>query len=167
MKKSSSHTRQNLLHLAFEIGIFLKGLNAAAELFGGLLLVFFSNLFLTSWILRMSAQQLLVDPDDRISKFAIHAVNQFSVSSQHFIAFYLLIHGAVKIILVINLLRNKLWAYPTSIFVFLLFIAYQLYRFSISGSYWLLALSFFDLVVIFLTWNEYKRKRYQLATISN
>jgi uncharacterized membrane protein len=34
----------------------------------------------------------------------------------------------VKVVLVVALLLNKLWAYPRSIVVLLVFICYQLYR---------------------------------------
>ena len=43
-------------------------------------------------------------------------------------AVYLLTHGLVKVVLVVALLLNKLWAYPAMIAVLLLFIGYQLYR---------------------------------------
>jgi hypothetical protein len=42
-------------------------------------------------------------------------------------AVYLSAHGIVKIVLVIALLLNKLWAYPWMIVVLVLFIGYQSY----------------------------------------
>ncbi|BCG83133.1 hypothetical protein MesoLj113b_66750 [Mesorhizobium sp. 113-3-3] len=47
--------------------------------------------------------------------------SNFSVSTQHFYAFYLLSHGIVKLALVVALLKNKLWAYPSSLIVLGLF----------------------------------------------
>ena len=49
-------------------------------------------------------------------------------------AVYLLLHGAVKVVLVIALLLNKLWAYPCMIVVLLIFIGYQLYRIALNPS---------------------------------
>lgn len=88
-------------------------------------------------------------------EFAAH----FSVSSQHFYAFYLLSHGLVKIALVVGLLRNRLWAYPASLVVMSLFIVYQLYRYSYTHSAALIVLSVFDVAVIGLIWHEYRLVR--------
>jgi uncharacterized membrane protein len=83
----------------------------------------------------------------------------FSVSSQHFYAFYLLSHGVVKIFLVIGLLKNKLWSYPASLAVMSLFIVYQLYRFFYTRSLGLIVLTVFDLIVMILIWHEYRLLR--------
>ena len=67
---------------------------------------------------------------------------------------YLLIHGAVKVGLVIALLLNKLWAYPCLIIVLLIFIGYQLYRIALQPSAGLIVLTIFDAVIVALTWPE-------------
>jgi uncharacterized membrane protein len=72
---------------------------------------------------------------------------------------YLLVHGAVKVVLVIALLLNKLWAYPCLIIVLLIFIGYQLYRIALEPSVGLIALTTFDAVIVALTWREYRRQR--------
>jgi uncharacterized membrane protein len=43
-------------------------------------------------------------------------------------AVYLLSHGIAKVVVVVLVLRNKLWAYPWLIGLLLAFIVYQLYR---------------------------------------
>ena len=70
-----------------------------------------------------------------------------------------LLHGAVKVVLVIALLLNKLWAYPFMIIVLLIFIGYQLYRIAIQPSAGLVALTIFDVAIVALTWREYRRQR--------
>ena len=71
----------------------------------------------------------------------------------------LLLHGAVKVVLVIALLLNKLWAYPCMIVVLLIFIGYQLYRIALNPSAGLIALTVFDALIVLLTWREYRRQR--------
>ena len=88
----------------------------------------------------------------------------FSVQTQHFYAFYLLSHGIVKLALVVGLLMGRLWAYPASLAVMTLFIAYQLYRFTFTHSPGLIVLTVFDLVVIALIWHEYRLIRHHLPT---
>ncbi len=57
------------------------------------------------------------------------------------------------------LLRGKLWAYPWAIGVFAAFGVYQIYRYFISQSGWLIALTVLDAIVILLTWFEWRRVR--------
>ena len=71
-------------------------------------------------------------------------------------AIYLLVHGAVKSLLVWALLARILVAYPLSIVIFAGFIGYQLYRYSFTHGIGLLALSAFDLIVVGIIWLEYR-----------
>ena len=50
---------------------------------------------------------------------------------------------------------EQAWYYPIAIIVFILFVAYQIFRFQITHSIWLLAITAVDAVVIALTWHEY------------
>ena len=61
---------------------------------------------------------------------------------------YLLSHGVVKLFLIAGLLRNRLWAYPVSLVVMGLFIAYRLYCHAQNGGAGLIVLTLFDLFVI-------------------
>jgi uncharacterized membrane protein len=149
-------TNEKRIHLFFEVGIVLKGLHALIEIVGGILLFIISKAFIISSVLSITQEELSEDPKDFIAHYLINSANQLSVSTQHFAAIYLLSHGVIKIFLVIGLLRNKLWAYPTSIVVFSLFVIYQMFRFYFTHSIWLLALTILDLVIIGLTWHEYK-----------
>jgi uncharacterized membrane protein len=72
---------------------------------------------------------------------------------------YLLSHGAVKVILVIALWMNALWAYPLTIFVFGGFGAYQMYRYSHTHSIAMLLLTIFDAALICLTWMEWREQK--------
>jgi uncharacterized membrane protein len=65
-------------------------------------------------------------------------------------------HGVVKLLLVVGLLRGKLWSYPASLVAMALFIAYQLYRFSITHGLGLIALTVFDIAMIWLIWHEWR-----------
>jgi len=50
-----------------------------------------------------------------------------------------------------------LWAYPVAIGVFATFSVYQMYRYVIQPSGWLIALTVLDVIVILLTWAEWHR----------
>jgi uncharacterized membrane protein len=63
------------------------------------------------------------------------------------------------VVLVTALLLNKLWAYPWMITVLILFIGYQLYRIALQPTVGMVALTVFDLVIVVLTWREYRQQR--------
>ena len=60
--------------------------------------------------------------------------------------------------LVVLVLRDKLWAYLWVIVLLLVFIGYQLYRLTYKPSVSLVLLTLFDGFVAWLTWREYRRK---------
>jgi uncharacterized membrane protein len=144
------------IRLAFEISLVLKGLLAILEIICGVLVYFVTQQFLLSIVLAITQEELAEDRHDLVAQYLIHSVQSFSISSQHFASFYLLSHGIIKTILIAGLLRKKLLFYPVAIIVFGLFIVYQLYRFSLTHSPWLVLITVLDIVVIWLTWYEYR-----------
>jgi uncharacterized membrane protein len=65
----------------------------------------------------------------------------------------------VKVGLVAGLLLRRRPAYPVAIGAFVLFLVYQVYRYVIGHAPEMLVLSLVDVVVIVLTWLEYRRLR--------
>ncbi|HEY6809794.1 MAG TPA: DUF2127 domain-containing protein [Propionibacteriaceae bacterium] len=143
----------------FEIGIIAKGLNGLTELVGGLLLLFVTPGGIHHLAAVITQGELSEDPHDVIARYILHTANGLTGSAVLFGAIYLLAHGAVKVVLVIALLLNKLWAYPCLIVVLLIFIGYQLYRIALDPSPGLVALTIFDALIVALTWREYRRQR--------
>jgi uncharacterized membrane protein len=150
---------KDTLDRAFQIGIIAKGLNGLAELVGGLLLLFATPGSIHHLVVVLTQGELSEDPNDVIARYLLHTADGLTGSAVLFGAAYLLLHGAVKVVLVIALLLNKLWAYPCLIVVLLIFIGYQLYRIVLQPSVGLVALTVFDAVIVVLTWREYRRQR--------
>lgn len=149
--------RRSLLHLGFEIVILLKGLHAALEIIGGVLLWLVKPTTLNYWIRLLTQNELAEDPNDYVAHLMRRMGQHYSVSSQHFGVFYLLTHGLVKVVLVVLLWRGKIWAYPLMVVILVLFIAYQIFRWTSTHSTFLLFLSAFDGVFVWLTLAEYGR----------
>jgi len=135
------------IHRLFVASVLAKGAHALIEIVGGVGLYLLGPDMIWRWI--------------RPHEWVAH---HFQPAEQHFYAFYLLSHGLIKAVLVFFLLREKLWAYPASVAVFGLFIAYQLYRYSFTQDIGLILLSIFDLFVIFLAVHEYRLLRKNLPT---
>jgi uncharacterized membrane protein len=150
------------IHRLFEISVVLKGLNALAEILGGVFVYLVGHDRITAVVQWLVHDELVQDPKDVIANFLLHMAQGFSVSGERFIVYYLISHGAVKLVLVAGLLRDKAWAYPASLVVLGLFIAYQLYRMTYAPSLGLTLLTVFDFVVVGLIWHEYRLIRRHL-----
>src|ERR1700687_3023304 len=105
------------IHQIFEVSVLLKGVHALIECIGGLVLAFVSTSAITSLVNSLTQEELIEDPNDFVGTHLLGLAQNFTVSTQHFYAFYFLSPGIVKVFLVIGLLRNKLWAYPVSLVV--------------------------------------------------
>lgn len=147
------------IHQLFEIGVWLKGAHALIECVGGILLYLVSTDAIASWVNAFTQEELIEDPNDFIAGYLSQMASHFSVASKEFYAFYLLSHGLIKLLLVVGLLRGKLWSYPASLAALGAFMVYQLYRYSYTHSFGLLVLTVFDLLVMLLIWQEWKAVR--------
>lgn len=144
------------LTLAFEASIILKGIHSIIEIVSGLAFFFVSQQFIMKIVEYLIKEEIIEDPSDFVATHLYSSAEQLTISSQHFAAFYLISHGVVKLFLVFNLLKKKIWAYPMAIVIFGLFIFYQIYRYATTGSIFLIFLTILDLIVIILTFHEYK-----------
>jgi uncharacterized membrane protein len=155
--------QERRIHQIFEVSVMLKGAHAVIECAGGLLLAVTSTQAIDSLVSRITQDELVEDRGDLVANTLIHWAQPFSVQTQHFYAFYLLSHGVVKLGLVTGLLMRKLWAYPASLAVMALFIAYQVYRYSYTHGVGLILLTVFDLIVMGLISHEYRLLRRHLS----
>lgn len=147
------------IHLIFEVSLWLKGVFALSELLGGIAGFFVTHRMLVAFTVWITRDEFAEDPHDIIANYLLHAVQNLSLNTKYFAAAYLLAHGVIKLWLVVGLLRVRLWYYPVAIAVFGLFIVYQLYRLSATGSVWMVVISVIDLIVIGLTWHEWRYLR--------
>ena len=148
--------REKTIHQIFDISVTLKGLHALLEIASGVILYLVSTATLVQLVDGLTRTELIEDPNDFLARHVIKFAEGLSHATHHFYAFYLLSHGLVKAILVVGLLREKLWAYPASFVVFGSFIAYQLYRYSYTHEVSLILLTLLDLFVIGLAIHEYR-----------
>ncbi|MDE2148662.1 MAG: DUF2127 domain-containing protein [Gammaproteobacteria bacterium] len=144
------------LHRIFQVGLLLKAVFAVGEVAGGAVSWFVSPRTWAGLAAVITQGELSEDPHDFVATHLVRWAQHLSVGAQHFAAVYLVSHGAIKLALIVGLLREKLWFYPAAILVFGLFIVYQLYRYSFTGSVLLLLITVIDVVVIALTWHEYR-----------
>lgn len=140
---------------AFDISVVLKGIDGLLEIVGGIVLLLVPLRDIRALLIWTTGKELSEDPKDYIATHIVRLAHMLSVRAYDFTIIYLLVHGGVKVFLVVMLLRRRLWAYPTAIAVFSAFGVYQIYQFSYSHSILLLALTVLDAVVVTLTVWEY------------
>jgi uncharacterized membrane protein len=144
----------------FRITIALKGLDGAFETLGGLILLFVRPGTIDHLARTLTQHELSQDPHDFIARHVLLSAGQLTHGTTLFAAVYLLSHGFTKVVLVVAVLREQLWAYPGMIALLGAFIAYQLYRLAIRLTAGLSLLTVFDAFVVWLTWREYKARRH-------
>jgi len=151
---------------AFLVTLILKGLDGALELIAGVALLLVSPAQLEAVARTLTRHELQEDPHDPIANALVHYASTLNVSATTFGAIYLLAHGIVKVVLVVAVLRDKLWAYPWLIGFLLVFIGYQVYELFVHATWGLAALTAFDIVMVLLTVREYRVQRRRLAPSS-
>lgn len=153
--------KEKYIHKVFIWGIIFKALNGALEIVGGIALCFSG--VLTKLATGLLQNGLIGEADDFLPTLLQHWLPTITEHSQFLTMLYLLSHGIIKIFLAVGLLCNKLWAYPTAIIIFTIFILYQIYLYAFTPSLLLVFLTVFDLIVIGLTWHEYRYfKKYRM-----
>jgi uncharacterized membrane protein len=148
---------------AFRVSLYLKGLDGLLEIIGGTLLLLVRPDQINHWAARLTQGELSGDSHDFIANHILKSAHNLTGASLVFGAAYLLSHGIVKLVLVIEVLRNHLWAYIALIAVTSLFVIYQIYRLTDKFSISLILLTLFDLLIIYLTQKEYRRR---VATVA-
>jgi uncharacterized membrane protein len=141
----------------FKIGIILKGIDGLLEVVGGVLLLLVTRAEISGLVRALTQHELSQDPRDLIASQLLHTADSLTSPGLPFAAGYLLVHGIVKVVLVLALLRKRIWVYPWLIGMLLIFIGYQVYRSALSPTPGLIALTGFDIAIVALTWREYQR----------
>ena len=166
MSTAGKGTRLSLLDRIFDTSLILKGLDGVLELVGGVFLLLVSPKQLTSIVMLVTQHELSQDPKDFLATHLLAYAHTLTTAVTLFAAAYLLVHGIVKVVLVVAVLKGQLWAFPWLIGFLVLFILYQIYRLTLHLSVGLLALTLFDCFIVYLTVLEY-RKHLRLQRVSS
>lgn len=148
------------LDRAFAIGLGLKAIDGLGEVVSGLWLFFLEPGRLLTWAGLAFAPELREDPHDFIATHVLQWAAHFDQGTVRFAAIYLLSHGVAKLVVIEEILRGRLWAYPGLIALTALFACYQIYHMAVAGtSPGFVALTLFDGLIIVLTIKEYAKIR--------
>jgi uncharacterized membrane protein len=153
--------------LLFRIAMAVKGIDGLIELIGGITLLLVTQTEVQKVIAAVVTRDLLGPPDGSLARHFVAGTAEFASGDRTFAVLYLLLHGVIKVALVIALLRHWLPAYPLAIVVLGLFVVYELYRASQTGSVLLPVLAVVDIAVIALVVREYRALRREQSGTRN
>lgn len=140
----------------FRISVILKGLISLAEVVVGSLLLIIPYTFFVR-VVEIIIEGPLRDPSYSSIAEPLHIIaSQFTAGTALFLAIYLLSRGLVKVFIIWGLLKNKLWAYPVSLVVLSAFLLYQFYQIYAGHGMLVVAISIFDIVVMYFIYREWK-----------
>ncbi len=145
-----------LLHRIFGASLLLKGLYAAAEVGAGLALWAIGSARILAFVTGLTTRGAAEDPQGPLAHAALWIARMLPLDTHHFVEIYLVAHGAVKIAIVVGLMRRIPWVYPTGMAVIGAFVAYQMWYFVVAPSAGLLLLSGLDALIVALIWREWR-----------
>lgn len=154
---------ENVLHDIFEFSLLIKGINGVWETVSGLFILLLSKAALNNLFNFMAGKEMFEYPHDFFINISSRFLENLSHGTQVFIAVYILIHGILNLFLVIQLHRDKIWAYLVTITVMVIFILYQVHRIILHHSIPLMIVTTFDVLFTILTWHEYDRKKFSIS----
>ena len=158
--------RDHILDLAFLIGVAVKGLDALSELLLGVPLLFFSHAQLDSLARSVTAEELTEDPHDLVANLLLHTAAHAGHGTLLFVALYLIVHGVVKLAIIAALIWGAERIYPWAIGALVAFTVFQLVEFVLHPSVSVALLTVLDIVIIALTWREWRQHRSLRETLA-
>ncbi|HKR81584.1 MAG TPA: DUF2127 domain-containing protein [Candidatus Saccharimonadales bacterium] len=148
---------KTLLDKTYEIGILLKGIDGVIELLGAAVLIFVPAHYFESFARALTDVEAGSSAHGFISAHILQIGHRLSEGHNFFAIAFLLTHGLVKVVLVVCLLRQKLWAYPFGLVALSLFLVYQLYEMIMRPTFGMGFLTVLDAVIIWLVWREWQK----------
>lgn len=147
----------SLLHIAYLVAILIKGFDGALEALAGFTILITGPERLYEWVIRLTAPELTGRHP------AIHAIQRgaerLAEGPHAFVIFYLLVHGLLKLGIVMALLRGGgRLLFPIASAILAGFVVYMGWRLSVHWSDWLLGFALFDLLTLALVLNEWRNR---------
>lgn len=143
----------------FLVGIVFKGLDGVVEVLIGIPLLFLTHVQIVQIVQAMTAGELAEDPNDFLANLILHESTKLGAGVMFVGGIYLLVHGGVKIIVVIALFRGSQRAYPWAVAVLSALLVVQVIDLVARFSFGVLALSVLDAIIIALTIREWRHGR--------
>lgn len=148
-----------VLDWMFLIGVFFKALDGVLEVIGGIPLLFATGSQITGLARWLTAGELAEDPGDFVANLIMKTAGHLDSNTLLLVGVYLIVHGIVKIGIVVALIRDTRRAYPWAIGALTLLLVIQLVDLVIKPSIGVVLLTLIDALIIWLTLREWRLHR--------
>ncbi|MGF7229438.1 MAG: DUF2127 domain-containing protein [Candidatus Saccharibacteria bacterium] len=152
---------KTLLDKTYEIGILIKGVDGFFETVAGLFLLIIRPETIGHWTRLITQTELEENPHNLVATHVLHYGQSLAHGRNIFAIAFLLTHGIIKLVLVVSLLRAKMWAYPFALITLGLFVLYQVYELIVHATFGMGFLTVLDLFIIWLVWREWQQVQRQ------
>ena len=147
--------RSPLLHAAYLAAILIKGFDGALEALAGMIIAVTGPERVYEWVIQFTAPELTGHHP------ALHAIRsgatRLAETSHEFVIFYLLVHGVLKLGVVVALLRGGgRLVFPAASLILAAFVVYMGGELARHWSGWVLSFLLFDLLTLLLVLNEWR-----------
>jgi uncharacterized membrane protein len=150
--------KRSAAHIAYVVTVAVKGFDGGLETLAGLVIWITGPQRLYRWVVRITAPELYDGDHVRAVQAIRHGAEHLAITGGHFVVFYLLVHGVLKLALAVVLLRGgRRWIYPVGTLILTGFIVFMSYRLSQQWSGWLLGFALFDALTLALVLNEWRK----------
>lgn len=152
----------------FRIGMWWRIFYGLGKLLFGLFLLQYIGLSINEVVQHVFLHELVEDPQDLAMSMVVGFFDTHMYVVTYFLASYFIFWGVVDMFLSVNLLRDRIWAFPISLVLIVLFICYEIVRFFHTHSIVLLGIIFIDVILVYLIYEEYaklKRRMEQKADL--
>jgi uncharacterized membrane protein len=139
----------------FRIALLVKAIDGAAELIGAVILLVVPGSAVHRIVGDILARDLLGRPDGTLARHFVAGTSEFVSGNRSFAVLYLGLHGVLKLVLVVALLRKWLPAYPVAVLVLGAFVVFEVLRAIHTGSLVLPFLAALDVAIIAMVIREY------------
>lgn len=156
--KTYSIRNSDIYNLLFRVGMIWRVIYGFLRLGLGLVLLRVIGTPFSDLFYKIMSHEFVEDPNDLFLRGAEYIIQHQSFTVTYFLVVYLMFWGVIDVILSFSLLKQKLWAFPISMYLIGIFILYEIYRFSYIHSFTLVGIIFIDLVLIWLINKEYRKQ---------
>lgn len=159
MSDARSARREAVLDWTFLVGVLLKGVDGLIEFLVGIPLLFLTPAQVSGLAASVTAGELSEDPNDFWANLILREAHRFDHASLAIGGVYLLVHGAVKLGIVIALLLGSRRVYPWAVAALGILTVVQIVDLVIRFSVGVLLLCLLDVLIIALTVREWREGR--------
>ncbi|MBB5831193.1 DUF2127 domain-containing protein [Brachybacterium aquaticum] len=128
-------------------------------LLGGIVLMVVTPGQILGTVRAVTARELIEDPHALHATLLVHGAAHPDAGATTFLALYLLLHGLVKVAIVLALLRGTTRVYPWAMLALGGFLVFQVYELVVHPTAMMVVLTVLDALILALTWREWRHGR--------